>query len=261
MRGKSRNLRVRQAGFTLIEIMVSLVIGLFVIGIGLKVYLMVKQTYRLQQAVVEVQNQGQFLMEYVTNDARRAGWRAPQSTVNFSEIQISGSSIFDGSEQNNSDAISIRYSVAPANIAYDCAGRKKLIGEVVINQYSLSNNILRCNGQEILKNVENIQLQYGIDRKSPEFDGMIDDYINAEQFGNRVMNILAIKIAILLRSSEQVLDKGKPQIIQVLDYQFKVAADRKLRRLFQKVIFLPNNRFDFPEKVPVVYSKKAPKVL
>lgn len=222
--------------------MIALVIGLLVVVIGFKIYLLVKNTYRLQQGVVEVQNSGQFILEYLTNDFQMSGWKNPQTKSNKS-LLLSSSSISDASGDNNSDSIIIRYEVSSEStqVAYDCAGRKKLKGEIITNQYTLVNNILRCNNQQILQNVENIQFQYGIDRRSPEFDGSIDAYVSSKDIDNFSTRILSMKIAILLRSKNDVLDKNSSKTFQILDYPFQSTVDRKLRRLFEKTIILPNN--------------------
>ena len=62
-----------QGGFTLIELMVSLVIGLLLSAAIVKIYADTSQIYRFQGAVSEVQENGRFASAFLRRTARLAG--------------------------------------------------------------------------------------------------------------------------------------------------------------------------------------------
>ena len=64
----------RQAGMTLIEIMIALLIGAFLIGGILQIFTSSKQTYRMQEGLSRLQENGRFAMEFITHDIRMAGY-------------------------------------------------------------------------------------------------------------------------------------------------------------------------------------------
>lgn len=64
----------QQRGMTLIEIMVALVISLFLLGGLIKIVDGNKQTYRVQDAMARVQENGRFSLFFLTKDVRMAGF-------------------------------------------------------------------------------------------------------------------------------------------------------------------------------------------
>ena len=62
-----------QRGFTLIELMISLVIGLLLSAAIVKIYADTSQIYRFQSAVSEVQENGRFASAFLRRTARLAG--------------------------------------------------------------------------------------------------------------------------------------------------------------------------------------------
>ncbi|WP_407275947.1 prepilin-type N-terminal cleavage/methylation domain-containing protein [Halothiobacillus sp. DCM-1] len=62
-----------QRGFTLIELMIALVLGLIVIGGVVSVLLSNQQSYRSNQALAQVQDGSRIAFEFLTRDIRQAG--------------------------------------------------------------------------------------------------------------------------------------------------------------------------------------------
>jgi type IV pilus assembly protein PilW len=92
-----------QAGLSLIELMVALVLGLLLSAGVVTIFISAKQDYQLQDAVSQVQENGRFSLEFLANDIRMAGFsqcsnqmatansveNAPASVANF-ELGIQG---------------------------------------------------------------------------------------------------------------------------------------------------------------------------
>ena len=69
------SLMPRQQGFSLVELMVSMTLGLLLMGGVLQTFLASKQTYSANTALSRVQESGRFAMEFLTNDIRNAGYK------------------------------------------------------------------------------------------------------------------------------------------------------------------------------------------
>jgi type IV pilus assembly protein PilW len=63
-----------QQGFTLVEIMVAMLLGLFLLGGGLQVVTHSKATYRTQEALSRMQEDAHFAMDFLARDIRMAGF-------------------------------------------------------------------------------------------------------------------------------------------------------------------------------------------
>jgi len=64
----------KQQGMTLIEIMISLLIGVFLIGGILQVFTNTRQTYRMQENLSRMQENGRFAMDFLIKDIRMADY-------------------------------------------------------------------------------------------------------------------------------------------------------------------------------------------
>jgi len=66
----------RQGGFSLVELMVSLVLGLIVVGAALTVFLSNRQTFRITEGVGRLQESSRIAFELMARDLREAGGNA-----------------------------------------------------------------------------------------------------------------------------------------------------------------------------------------
>lgn len=67
-------MRKRQSGLTLVELMVAMVAGLILVGGAFQVYLSSKQSFRAQQSLARLQENGRFAAMQLTRDLRNAGY-------------------------------------------------------------------------------------------------------------------------------------------------------------------------------------------
>lgn len=63
----------RQNGFSLIEVMLALVLGLILTGGAISLFIANKQSYRMAEALARIQETGRYALEAVSNDLRMAG--------------------------------------------------------------------------------------------------------------------------------------------------------------------------------------------
>lgn len=63
-------IKIKQKGFTLIELMVSIGLGLLIVAAGLAIFLSSLKNSRLQEGVSQIQDGGIFGLEYIANQVR-----------------------------------------------------------------------------------------------------------------------------------------------------------------------------------------------
>lgn len=75
----------RQLGMTLIEIMIALLIGAFLLGGVMQIFVSSQQTNRMQENLSRLQENGRFAMEFISKDIRRAGF---QGCPSLSDVSV-----------------------------------------------------------------------------------------------------------------------------------------------------------------------------
>lgn len=64
----------QQAGLSMVELLVAMVLGLFLIGGVIQLFVSSKATYRVQEGLSRVQEAGRYAIEHLTADIRSAGY-------------------------------------------------------------------------------------------------------------------------------------------------------------------------------------------
>ncbi|WP_207061723.1 PilW family protein [Motiliproteus sp. SC1-56] len=64
----------RQQGFSLVELMVAMVLGLLIVAAVLQTFLAGKRSYEMQEDLSRIQENGRFAIEFLTRDIRQAGF-------------------------------------------------------------------------------------------------------------------------------------------------------------------------------------------
>jgi len=65
----------RQAGLSIIELMIALLLGLLLMGGVIQIFLSSRQTYQTNTALSQVQESGRFALEFIAFDLRNAGYK------------------------------------------------------------------------------------------------------------------------------------------------------------------------------------------
>lgn len=113
----------RQKGFSLIELLIALTLGLLLMAGILQIFLASKQTYSTNNALSRVQESGRFAIGFLTDDIRHAGYRGecistPNNLLNESGAGYDAdlfdlAEIVDGWDDNvTGDRIHIKYAAS-----------------------------------------------------------------------------------------------------------------------------------------------------
>ena len=108
--------RCRQAGLTLVELMVAITISLILIAGVSQIYLSTKQSFRMNDSASRMQENGRFAIEFLARDLRMADfWGCTQQVTQNDviggggiNIGLGGLSGTDGTGLNGSDTIRIQ---------------------------------------------------------------------------------------------------------------------------------------------------------
>ncbi len=78
--------RRTQGGMTLIELMIALLIGAFLLGGIIQIFVNSKRTYAMQDNLARLQENGRFAMDFISTDIRMAGYRGCNRSAAISSI-------------------------------------------------------------------------------------------------------------------------------------------------------------------------------
>ncbi|MBL1278390.1 MAG: PilW family protein [Ectothiorhodospiraceae bacterium] len=255
-------------GFTLVEIMVAITIGLLMLAGILQISQANKQSNRLQRNMGYVQENIRTAMDLLVRDIQQAGYyeddnpaspipitTAPFRTVSAIPTGIITAAITADGGGNANDQITLIYEVSTApGITTDCLGQapnattSPIAGNLFIqNHYFISNQRLMCRGntgnaQPLVDGVESLQILYG-----ENTDGnprSANRYVQAQQVTN-MLNVVSVRIGMRFISRGAVRATADTTSYALLDaaaFTPTGATDRLLRREITTTISLRNVR-------------------
>ena len=229
------------AGFSLVEALVGITVGLLLLTGVLKIFQGSQQAQRLQSALEEIQETSRFVLDFMSYDLRMAGYPRNNPAI---FPPITGT---DNTGINGSDTITIQYE-SPNNCGGEATG-----SAITQNQYLLETNAsaaveLRCISStatgtkrySIATGVENLQILYGQDTDFNS-DGIVNVYRTAANvtYWSRV---LSLRLALLLATSNFV-NASQTKTLQLLNEPpLGAFTDGHLRRIYSTTIVLRNQR-------------------
>lgn len=238
-------------GFTLIEIMVSMLLGLFLLGGVMEIFLNTKQTYRVQDALGRLQENGRYAMEFISRDIRMTDYRGCPTTppslnpaIDPANLPIVGTEGVHAANRAKDapDSITVKWSLngcAAHTAPLDAAGCPiDLNKECALNRaYTISaTKNLNQNAAPLIEGVENMQIKYGADTDG---DGAPNYYADFGTAGLDMSQVVAIRVSLLLRTFEDNVAANP------LPYTFNgerdgTPGDRRIRRVFSSTFALRN---------------------
>ncbi|MGD8379988.1 MAG: PilW family protein [Gammaproteobacteria bacterium] len=86
----------RQQGFTLVELMIAMVLGLLLVAAAIHLFLSNHRTYQLQDAIGRLQENARFVVEVLGRDIRAAGFAGCRSLGNGFGVSVIADENHDG---------------------------------------------------------------------------------------------------------------------------------------------------------------------
>jgi type IV pilus assembly protein PilW len=266
-------------GFTLIELLVAMGLALIVMLVITQLFAGTKQTYRAQEGLTRVQEDGRLAMHLVSEEIRKAGFRAPVWNQPLSGYYPITPASVDGGDNGN-DTLQIMYQDST-----DClhvlnetndpeTGEPKALYKRLTFQVDNAQNlawtceygagptnlVAQISSQNIIDGVESFQVLYGVDTDFPP-DFSVNSWATADaitpessvclqsQYLCETSNLLnamqegvpvAVRVGILISSPEIAQSDEDETEFNVLDQTVAAAGDQKLRKLFTSTITIRN---------------------
>lgn len=239
----------KMRGFSLIELMVALLLGLIISGAALNLFIGSRQAFNSISSEAQIQDSARFASEFLGRYLRISGYR--EFTQDNALASLPASAPFNqvdqivwGSDHADGDSLIIR---AGTGAGSDCAGFD--ISDTTEMAFSVANNQLLCTASNpdnpanngfgivsvpLVSNIDNMQVLYGIDSTD---DGRPNQYLKATDVNNW-NQIVSINIALLI-ASPITTATGLNQTYSVLDVDI-VGNDGRLRQVYESKFTLRN---------------------
>ena len=264
-------IKTKQSGLSLIELLIAMIIGLFLLAGITTSYLSSKKSSLERDQYSILEDNGRLALEVLTKTLEHTGYATPNNVPleedKLITAAINSSICSDGTQSvinpgifsavnfvtddnDSGDRVGVVYR-GDGNVFTDCSGGvlPATCGspEKIYSAFyrDATDDTLKCAGsrdndaQLIAEGIENIQILYGIDvDESPNKD--VERYVNASAVNGLWDNVISIQVAVLARSLKAVKDKAEQQKFTLLDYEHTTPTDRYQRAVFSTTISLRN---------------------
>ena len=269
--------KTSQRGLSLIELLIAMVIGLFLLSGIASSYISSKNSSVKRDQISLLEDNGRLVLEIIANAIEHTGYTPVNSSTMPIQFITSATDVVDDtctggmknvvdtsilrltSDNVDGDTLGVIYH-GDGDIYNDCTGTElpascRLNPIPAINSNSDASRIynsffindvtddLLCAGsrvsspQVIAQGVENIQFLYGIDTDG---DKLVDRYANATNIGGLWNNIVSVQIAVLVRSLKVVKPVAESKQFTLLDTLVTTPSDRYQRAVFSTTVKLRN---------------------
>jgi len=242
---------LKWGGFSLVELMISMLMGIIVMAVLLRMYQSNSQSARFKHAILKVQENGRFATDVISRTVRMAGYDNPMTATVVSAPLINGSvshggALISGQTELKTltDTLSIRYEGGTG--IRDCQGQSVAAGDWVTNMYGVTtDNNLVCatftnssgsvsNVTRLAEGVENLIVLYGEDIDDT---GEINRYVFAPVV-NDWTKVLSLQISLLVNSIDNALLEDDTICLGCV--LFNGTSDLLVRQEFQTTIEVRN---------------------
>lgn len=258
-----------QKGLTLIEVMISVTMGLLFLTAALGYLVTSQQSFRAQDTGTRIQENARFSMDILRHNIRMAGYSdnltiAPAYI--YREACGANNPCADDTATNQGDRLAVAM-VSPD--AEDCLGNDLGTDTHVANVFWVETvggiSSLYCRGwdvenaswhsasQPLVDGVDQMQVQYGVYSAATD---SIDRYLNAtgvEALANGWDNVQSVRVALLVQSGQDTDDADTSgntvadatfaanyTTFTLLDGAAYTPGDQRIRRVFTNTVAINN---------------------
>lgn len=250
----------QHSGFSLLELLIAMMLGLFILAGILQINASSKKAYQISsyssQLQDDLRNANRTLSEITRKIGfRSSSWKSNENTfladgtfTNNGQVVIGA----DGATDDESDSFTLRYQGSgnglgvADDIVTDCIGDSVDAEDIAIITFDIDQNTLRCTSnnetlgttitEELVDNIENMQILYGVDTDG---DNYANHYINASKVTSW-NNLASIRIALLLKSTHEVYNFTNSKTITLNDITLPAPNDHFMRMQSVSTISLRN---------------------
>ncbi len=220
-----------ERGFTLIEILIALLIGLFLLGALLTIVQANRTVFGNQNKLAQLQDGERMALTVMADVIQSAGY-FPDPTSFTLTTTLTAIAPFGVGESVNGiysaappgDQISVRYMTAGGDGILNCSGQSNPIGgpnTLYVNTFQVLNGQLVCtmNGTQynLVNGVTNLSVFYGVKANAGAIGNNVDTYMNATQVTAAGLwgSVISALVQLTFTNPMYVANQGQPQTISI----------------------------------------------
>jgi len=225
--------RRHQQGFTLVELSIAVLIGLFLLGGLLTVVQDMRRTFGAQNTLSQLQDNERLAMTLIADVIQAAGYYPDPAqhtlTTTFTGLapfnQAGAGQVITGTHNAGApgDSITVQFNTAPNDGVINCKGKSNISAaqQIFINTFSVNGATgqLLCTlggaaGVALIDNVTNLQILYGVKRNLVIADNTVDTFLNANQMAPADWgNVICVKVTLTFKNNVAATQPGQPLTI------------------------------------------------
>jgi type IV pilus assembly protein PilW len=233
MRGSHPSTRALrdERGFTLVEILIALLIGVFLLGALLTIVQANRTVFGNQNQLSQMQDSERMAMTMITDVIQSAGY-FPQPWNNTLTTSLPASAPFavgqaiygTYSATAPGDVIYVRYMTTGGDGILNCSGQSNTAAvgtnTVYVNQFQVVNSgpnggqlICNMNGTQynLVNNVTNLSILYGVKANAAASGNNVDTYMTADQVTSLNLWGSVISALVQLKFTNPLFAASQPQ--------------------------------------------------
>jgi type IV pilus assembly protein PilW len=221
-----------QRGFTLLELMIALTIGIFLLGALLIIVQTNKTVFGNQNKLSQLQDSERMALTMITDVIQSAGY-FPDPTINTQSSALTAVGLFASGQAISGthaaaapgDQINVRYMTASGDNILNCSGQSNVTGAntLYVNSFQIVGNQLVCtmNGTDynLVSGVTNLQILYGVKANLIAVGNDVDTYMSADQVTAALLwnNVITVMVNLTFTNPLYVAaaPQGQPATIQI----------------------------------------------
>jgi type IV pilus assembly protein PilW len=221
----------RERGFTLLEILIALTIGLFLVGALLIIVQTNRTVFGNQNKLSQLHDAERMALTILSDVIQSAGY-FPDPTVNTQNSALAAVAPFalgqsvagTYSAAPPGDQINVRYMTAGGDNVLNCSGQSNPVGganTIYVNSFQVVNDQLVCtmNGTQynLVSGITNLSFLYGVKTNAAAAANDVDTYMNATQVTAAGLwgSVITVLVQLTFTNPLYVANQGQPPTISI----------------------------------------------
>jgi type IV pilus assembly protein PilW len=230
--------RSDQEGYTLIEIMIALLIGIFLMGALLTIVQTNKTVFQNQSQLALLHDSERMAMTLMADVIQSAGY-FPDPTANTIAVLIPAAPFASGqpisgtySAADPGDSISVRYMTQGGDGILNCSGQSNPVGgpnQIYVNVFKVINGQLTCTMNATQYNlvsgatnpssaglgITHMKILYGVNTAGS--GNNVDTYLRADQMtAANWANVISVQITLTFTNPMYIPNQGQPTTVALM---------------------------------------------
>jgi type IV pilus assembly protein PilW len=250
--------RCAQTGFTLVELMVAMTLGMVLMVVISNVFLASKEAYRTTEDLSRLQESARFAVTHLGRVVRMAAYVDDPTAVSVTRgtsFPILTLPAVTGTEGGGTvtDSLTVRYQGSADGTVFDCQGNQIAGSAFAAARFHVAaasdgsgRTSLYCDNTgtvgpttadvELAQGVDNMQVLYGEDTDG---DGTANRYVILSNVGN-LDSVVSVRIGLLMSTLNQVASATDTRIYDVVGTSIGPVNDKRVRRMYTTTVALRN---------------------